>query len=100
MTFGTNCYQCNFIIFICNLVLLSSLLFFLFFSLILCFCNTVKFIVMQIKVLIVVVDPREIPFSGSRYIKGYHLSILRAFSNEKLSKTRSVKWVKFYRKGI
>ena len=55
---------------------------------------------MQIKVLIVVVDPREIPFSGWRYIKGYHLSILRAFSNEKLSKTRSVKWVKFYRKGI
>ena len=29
MIFGTNCYQCNFTIFICNLALLALLLFFL-----------------------------------------------------------------------
>ena len=55
MIFGTNCYQCNFIIFICNLALLSLLLFF-FLQFVSCFCNTVKFIVMQIKLLLVVVD--------------------------------------------
>ena len=48
LIFGTNCYQCNFIIFICNIALLSLLLF-------LCFCNTARFIVMQIKLLVVVV---------------------------------------------
>ena len=48
------CYQCNFIIFICNLALLSLPLFF-FLQFVLCFCNTVKFIVMQIKLLVVVV---------------------------------------------
>ena len=71
-----NCYECNFIIFICNLVLLSLLLFFLF-KFVLRFCNTVYVIVMQIKLLVVVAvrgSPGEHSVTEEPAHSGYEFS--------------------------